>query len=266
MIARQHRNASKASGGSPIALLLVPGTLCDAGLYEPLLERLDLGQREVRIACLMADTDVIAAAQRILAEAPQDFALVGFSLGGIAALEIASQAPERVMGLALLDSNARGIDPASRAGRIANAEAGTADIARYVGETQWPNYVGSKSQDDERLRSQIVDMALRVGPEALLAQTELALGRPDSRPRLNRLTMPALILAGAQDALCTPEMQQELASGLGDGTLVLLDGVGHFSVLEAPDAVAQSIAEWLARIDSAGGSLELDRNQNSLVV
>ena len=50
-------------------------------------------------------------AQRILAEAPEEFALAGLSMGGYLAFEILRQAPDRVTRLALLDTSARADTP-----------------------------------------------------------------------------------------------------------------------------------------------------------
>lgn len=201
----------------------------------------------VAIHALGEARDVTAAARHILRQAPERFVLVGFSLGGIIALEIASIAPDRVAGLVLLDSNAREVDPADHAARREAALLGARDLARHISETLWPVYVGQSARTDESLRARLIAMAAKCGPQALLAQTEIALSRPDSRPRLHGLTMPALVIAGREDVLNPPDMQRELADGLPAATLELIDGAGHFALLEATDAVACSVAKWLRR-------------------
>jgi pimeloyl-ACP methyl ester carboxylesterase len=228
-----------------LPLVLLPGTLCDARMFDPLLAR--LAPRRFLPLALHGGRDAGTVADRILAEAPPRFALLGFSLGGIVALEIAARAPERVAGLAMIDSNSRDIPIEHHAMR--RAQAVVEDGLDALIERLWPNYVGSAARGDSALRATILAMAQAVGADALADQTEVMLSRADSRPRLGRLAMPALVLAGEEDALCPPAMQHELADGLPNAVLALIDGAGHFAPLERPDAVADHVAAWLDRVD-----------------
>ena len=242
---------SKAEGdkgrGGELPLVLLPGTLCDERVFAPLLER--LGDRPAIVGDIGGTDDMAAVADRILAVAPPRFALLGFSLGGIVALEIAARAPDRVAGLALVDSTARPVPGELHDERRAAArDAAKAGVGRHAGETLWKSYVGAARQDDEALRRLIVAMAEAGGARTLALQTELGLARADSRPRLPAFAGPALVLGGEEDALCTPDMQREMAGLLPDASLVLIPGAGHFALLETPDAVASAVAAWLDRV------------------
>ena len=59
-----------------------------------------------------------------------------------------------------------------------------------------------------------------------------------------------LAIAGAQDIPTPPEGLAQIASGVRDGRLIVLDGVGHLAPAEAPDRVADLIAGQLARNQS----------------
>jgi pimeloyl-ACP methyl ester carboxylesterase len=90
-------------------------------------------------------------------------------------------------------------------------------------------------------------MAEAVGVEAFAAQTELAIGRPDSTPTVHGTRVPMLALGGALDPVCPPP--RCTAAGLGPtGTVAMLDGCGHFIPLEAPDAAAAVIGRWMEAI------------------
>lgn len=237
--------ASAHEGAASLPLLLLPGTLCDERVFAPLLDRLPAG--DVVVPAL-TDRDVEAAARRLLAAAPPRFALLGFSLGGIVALEMALAAPERVAGLALIDSNVTPVDPTLHDRRRRQAATAIHDIGRYVRDVLWPNYVAPSRRGDTDLRALLVAMAEAAAGASFAAQTELALSRPDQRDRLARLAMPVLILAGADDALAPPALQHEIAALLPDVAVAIIDGAGHFAPLEQPDAVAAHVAAWLARI------------------
>src|SRR5579862_4647460 len=87
-------------------LIPLPGLLCDAGLWQPQLDR--FGSRfDIQVADLTRDDSLRGMAGRVLASAPPRFALAGLSMGGYLAQEILREAPQRVSRVALLDTSAR---------------------------------------------------------------------------------------------------------------------------------------------------------------
>ena len=89
-----------------IPLLLLPGLLCDAALWRHQIETL-VDIADIAVADLTEEDSGSGMAQRVLASAPDEFALAGLSMGGYVAFEILRQAPDRVKRLALLDTTAR---------------------------------------------------------------------------------------------------------------------------------------------------------------
>ena len=89
-----------------IPLLLLPGLLNDARLWHHQTEAL-AGIAESRVPDISLDDSMAAIAARVLASAPERFALAGLSMGGYVCFEIMRQAPERVLRLALFDTSAR---------------------------------------------------------------------------------------------------------------------------------------------------------------
>jgi len=53
-------------------------------------------------------------------------------------------------------------------------------------------------------------------------------------------------VTGAEDAVCPPELQEELAAGIPGAQHVTIDGAGHMAALEDPAAVAAALGAWLA--------------------
>ena len=81
-------------------LLLIPGMMCDARLYQRQIEHFSL-ERNVMVACTTRGERIEEIASAILLESPHKFALAGLSMGGIVAMEVFRQAPDRVTRLAL---------------------------------------------------------------------------------------------------------------------------------------------------------------------
>ena len=85
-------------------LVLLPGMMCDARLFAPQIETLST-TRAIHYAPIGGHDSMSELASEVLASAPPRFALAGLSMGGIVAMEVVRQAPERVIRLALLDTN-----------------------------------------------------------------------------------------------------------------------------------------------------------------
>ncbi|WP_206244287.1 alpha/beta fold hydrolase [Novosphingobium terrae] len=220
-------------------LLMLPGTLCDARVFAPMLAGVT---RDVLHGDMTGLPSAEALARRLLSTAPARFIPVGFSLGAIVALELAVIAPERVRAMVLIAANGRHVPAADHAARRA---AGASDPVAAV-DSLWPRSVAARHLEDASLRNLIRDMARQAPQDTLAQQTEVALTRSDKRPLLPAMTMPALVLGGAQDQIAPPALQQELAAGLPHATLQIAQDAGHFLPLECPDFCARALAEWLA--------------------
>ena len=100
-----------------IKLVLLPGLLNDARLWQPQIAAL-AAYADITVGDLTRHDTIAALAADVLAQAPPGpFAMAGLSMGGYVALEIVRQAPERVLTLALLDTNARPDTTEARAAR-----------------------------------------------------------------------------------------------------------------------------------------------------
>lgn len=225
-------------------LLLLPGTLCDHSLWEHQRRHL-ADSASVEIGALAEHARVADAAQALLAAAPPRFALAGFSLGGIVALEIARQAPERVARLALLNTSARALTPEQAATWEtlgAQAERGGFDqvIAALL-----PPMVAPERRHDAALQSRLARMAHAVGVAGFLRQVRIQLSRRDNRDGLPMLSCPTLVIAGRQDRTSPLERQQELVAALPNAALAIVERCGHLSPLEQPDEVTALLLSWL---------------------
>ncbi|HYF53404.1 MAG TPA: alpha/beta hydrolase, partial [Salinarimonas sp.] len=68
----------------PEPLVLVPGLACDQELFRPQIERFG-GSLPIHVADHTSDATIPAIARRLLADAPERFALAGLSMGGYVA-------------------------------------------------------------------------------------------------------------------------------------------------------------------------------------
>ena len=225
-------------------LVLLPGMLCDDMLFEHQVEYLsEIG--EVSVGDLTQDDSIGGMAQTVLEHAPERFALVGLSMGGIVAFEVVRQAPERVSRLALLDTNAR--PPNEQQIEGWNGFIGMVDEGRFaevVEEYLLPVYFHPDREDLE-LGKKGRRMAENVGEEAFLRQLSAQAQRPDSRESLREVRCPTLVMLGRQDQLCSMEMHEEVAAAVPDSKMVVIEDCGHLSTLEQPQAATAVLRYWL---------------------
>ena len=88
------------------SVIFMPGLLCDERLFEPQVRALTRAGYDCIYGDITRSATISGIAEQILEEAPEQFALVGLSMGGIVALEIMRRASERVTHLALLNTTA----------------------------------------------------------------------------------------------------------------------------------------------------------------
>jgi pimeloyl-ACP methyl ester carboxylesterase len=178
-------------------------------------------------------------------------AVVGLSLGGWLALELATRWPERVGRLVL-------VNPVG----LYLAQAPIADIfGRPLGALAEDLFA---DQDHPLARALHGLEDVRSDPEASaqlpfdlvrpLAQTMAATARlgwdpylhnPKLRPRLHRVTQPTLVVRSGADRLLPAVHAETYAAELPDARLHVLPGAGHLVPLERPDEVAAIVADFV---------------------
>lgn len=226
-------------------LVLLPGMLLDAELFAHQTEHLS-DVAEVRVGDVATADSVEGMARSVLDDAPEHFALAGLSLGGIVAFEILRQAPERVERLALLDTNARPPTEAQlRSWRRFAAMTEERRFAEVTAKHLMPTLVHPDRLGEAAITGAIERMAERIGPKAFLRQLRAQERRPDSREGLGEISCPTLVAGGRQDVLCSVELQEEIASGIPDSSLVMIEECGHLSSMEQPQAVTALLRYWL---------------------
>lgn len=226
-----------------LPVLLLPGLLCDARLWRDQVAGLaDIA--EVAVPDLTRDDSVGALAARVLADAPERFALGALSMGGYVAFEILRQAPQRVTRLALLATSARA-DPPKRAA-VRRASLAMAERGRFAGVTRklLPQLVHA-SQVDTPVGEEVMAMAERVGRDAFLRQQRAILERPDSLPLLPALAMPTVIGVGDDDRMTAPEESRILRDGIAGARLHVFTGCGHLPPMEKPQETTELLRAWL---------------------
>ncbi|WP_209443208.1 alpha/beta fold hydrolase [Falsiroseomonas frigidaquae] len=234
-------------GPEGMSVVLLPGFMLDAGLWEemaPLLAPLG----PIHHGDLFQDDTMQAMAARVLAEVPGRFVLVGFSMGGFVAREVARMAPERVRALVLVATSARGDSAAQRARRQAIAGRPADQAFRGMSRSAIARGLHPDRAGDMALVDRLRGMGDRLGGAVFLRQSLLP--RPAFDDRLGEITCPTLVVAAAQDALRSVPESEELAAGIPGARLHVVEGSGHMLPIEAPETLARLILDFVAQAET----------------
>jgi 3-oxoadipate enol-lactonase len=171
--------------------------------------------------------------------------VAGLSMGGYIAFAFWRRHAARVQALILADTRAEPDSAQARANRDTNMtrvrEAGAAVFAReMLPKVLAPANLGNPA---------ITERALRIMASQPVAGTVAALAalrdRPDSRPTLPTINVPALVLAGKEDTLTPPADGQAMAAAIPGGRMAVVPRAGHLSPLENAREVNRLIRAFI---------------------
>ncbi len=226
-------------------VLLLPGMMCDARQWA---------EQEANISqpVFHADTrkhdSITEMARSVLQDAPDRFAMVGLSMGGILAFEIWRQAADRVTHFALLDTNPHAESPERQTVRLQQiAEAASGRLRELATESLKPLYLAKAHREDEELLGAILDMAMDLGPDVFRTQSLALRGRIDSVPTLPSITCPTIVMCGDEDILCPVAYHELMAAEIPHAQLRVIENCGHLSSLEQPQAVTSALNKLFAQ-------------------
>jgi pimeloyl-ACP methyl ester carboxylesterase len=233
-------------------LVLIPGLLCDATVWPHQRAALqDLADVQVSDPGLLDSLPAMARA--ILANAPPRFAIAGHSMGGRIAFEVYRAAPERISGVALMDTGYHPLAPGEAgerevAGRLALLEISRTQGMRAMAQEWVQGMVHPARLSDRVLVDPILDMFESRTPEIHAAQTRALINRPDAQPVIGTIQCPALVLCGHEDSWAPVQRHLEMAALISGSTFADIPDCGHMCTLERPDAVNAALRTWFLKV------------------
>jgi pimeloyl-ACP methyl ester carboxylesterase len=245
-------------------LVLIPGLLCDATVW--LHQRTTLADvANIRISDPGTADSLPAMARAILESAPPRFAIAGHSMGGRIAFEVFRAAPERISGVALLDTGYQPLAPGADGerevvGRFALLETARRDGMRAMAEEWVRGMVHPSRLSDRALVDPILDMFESKSPEIHAAQTRALINRPDATPVMSGIRCPTLVLCGHEDSWSPVQRHREISAAIAGSRFVDVPQCGHMCTMERPDAVSAAMKTWFLSVlasEDARGSGKL---------
>lgn len=171
--------------------------------------------------------------------------LCGLSMGGMIAMQVALDAPDRVSGLVLCDTAASSEDaPPDRIVRrlVRTFEEGFAGRADLDGTLYYSEGYRERTPDfTETWRQRYNDNA----PYGMLASIVAMSTRGDVLSQVPAITAPTLVIVGEEDVVTPVRYSEQLVQAIPGSNLVVLSGVGHLVNEEDPVRFNEMVSQFV---------------------
>jgi 3-oxoadipate enol-lactonase len=240
-------------------LLCVAGLTCDTMVWIPQIQAFSAAHTTVIFDNRDAGQSSMADGEYEIADMARDalaladeleldtFHLLGVSMGGAIAQEMALQAPERARTLTLAVTFPAGGAYAHRLAEVWSARVAVVSREQHVDELMLLNHSeGFYDHPDmvEFIRTAMLNNPHPQPPEAFARQIA-ASGRHDARDRLGSLTMPVHVIGGEYDILVPVWKSREVAELIPGSKLTILPAAPHGLSVERADEFNAAVLEFI---------------------
>jgi len=226
-------------------LVLLPPMMCDFRALQPQLS--GLGRDfALHLPALKNADSIEDFARSALDTAPEKFALAGFGIGGIIALEMARRAPNRITRLAMIDTQYMS-EPAGLAaeGDVKMARVRAGRLRDVIREEVLAHFPENQQPSQEYLEF-VLAMAADLGPEFYQNQARAMQRRPDQQGTLRRMRgFRTLILCSEMNQKTLVKRHEFAANLIEDAELRVIPGSAYIASVEQPRAVNAALKTWM---------------------
>lgn len=228
-------------------VVFLPALLCNAGLFIHQIKTME-SECDFYVPDLGLDENVSDAAARVLKRAPDRFVLGGISMGGYVALEIMRQAPERVRGLILADTNAHADPEAAREKRLKAIETAREKGIEPLIKPTLLDIIAPEHRSNDVTRHILERMAELTGVDKYVNEQKTIMSRPDSTASIGKIDCPVLVVGGEKDALSPPDALDAMTRLIPRAAHVVIRNAAHLPPLENPAAFTAALRAFIEKI------------------
>ena len=173
--------------------------------------------------------------------------IAGLSMGGYVALAFYKQFASRVRALVLADTRAQADTEEAKQTRAQQAEKALSEGMAGIADAMLPKLLTPETVSKRpEIVKRIRDMMLKTKPEGAAAALRGMAERDDQTELLPKITVPTLILVGAEDAITPVADSEKMHHAIAGSSLVVLDHAGHVSNLERTQQFNDALLHFLS--------------------
>jgi|GEM_PF-2146019 len=225
-------------------IVFIPGLLCNARLWQPLIKLLP-SSYDTQIINLGKGSTLEEFAQNLLLQLNTRAILVGFSLGAWVALQAYSLAPNCCQALVFIASAPGSLTLTTRQRFIAYREMLTTGKFEAFIEADLAQDVAAVNQAELSLKQTLATMMQEQGPVIGSQQLNSLIQFQANFTNLSHIDCPTLLLRGAEDKSVNIERQNAILNEISRAKLQIISNAAHYIPLENTIETAQVLKEWL---------------------
>lgn len=224
-------------------IVLISGALATPKLWQ-YQEKLMRETMNVHYLDMLQCHSIPEMARAYAQNAPDQFTLVAFSMGGYVALELFRHIPDRIQKLILINSGAKLISDKGRLERERSIDLIKKGKFDFLISLIFKNSIHDASKHDDLL-ALAQEMAHEVGAVNYIHQLQAIINKPDHLPLLSSITCPTLLITSKQDKVMSCKHSEQMASHIKQAELIYVENCGHLATLEQPEMINQLLSGWL---------------------
>ena len=172
--------------------------------------------------------------------------LCGLSMGGYISLRAIERIQEKFSALILCDTKSSADDNEGKLKRAtAIKQINNGDFENFI-ESFVLNCFGEEFVNENYAEyKKVVNRSKNNSPVGVKGCLMAMASRTDTTESLAKINLPTLIICGSEDKLSPPEVMKSLANKISNSKFILVEGAGHMTPIENPQAVNQAIKDFL---------------------
>ena len=215
-------------------IVLIPGMMCNRDVFYHQINALEK-VFNVIVKEFNEHRDIELGVKDLASTLPNQFHLLGHSMGGIVAMEFVKQHSKRVLSLTLLNTNPYEEKEEQKDRRNKTLkELDGLDLISLMRSDYIPRYFPDDCRDKDKLIQKCVDMASTLDKKVFYNQSVALRDRKDQTFILENLNCKTLIICGERDEMCPVSYHSNMHKMIKSSDLIVLEDVGHMPMLECP--------------------------------
>ena len=215
-------------------IVLIPGMMCNRDVFYHQINVLEK-VFNVIVKEFNEHRDIELGVKDLASTLPNQFHLLGHSMGGIVAMEFVKQHSKRVLSLVLLNTNPYEEKQEIKDRRnVILKELDALDLITLMRSDYISRYFPDDCRDKNKLIQKCVDMASSLDKKVFYNQSVALRDRKDQTFILENLNCKTLIICGERDEMCPVSYHSNMNKMIKSSDLIVLEDVGHMPMLECP--------------------------------
>ena len=228
------------------SIVLIPGMMCTKDVFISQINYLNK-YFNVEVLEFNQYDNIESGVKDLAPNLPNEFHLLGHSMGGIVAMEFVRQFSERVLSLTLLNTNPYEEKQELKEKRNQTLkDLDNLDLISVMKSDYISRYFSSNCKDRSNHIDKCVDMVLKLDKEVFYNQSVALRDRSDQSTTLESVTCDTLLVCGENDQLCPVSYHFDMKTMIKKSDLIVLEGVGHMPTLECSEIINNHLKNFFS--------------------